>query len=414
MINEGYLTAFNQQNDRKEILDYVYKGNLKKLEQFHEKFEKTVHVENTQKPHCNRIVYLLGIGILNTLSVIILVAAFAQYLYYKKTYNYEINVWIWGAIIILLSIIIEIIISVRFKNELSKYRKKKKQQNLIKQEALIKYSIEELEKDIQSKNYNKLSNTTYKFISYSQMDISVYMKELLGKGIQTTFYHIDNTPMKLDIFLIVLIMIVLIATRSWNKMQTDKVKLFKVTNIILDDNLPDEYDMYNGVNIMLKMDSLNLKEEWNVSFEKLMAIQKECLLQDDYERLNSYLPVYELFKQGGNNLQPLLDDDYYGIIESNNDIKTKLIAYSIYDYHKNRTDKSYSKNIGFNVYYDAGIYHTITIYGGAEKKDYSISTASENKEINSKVYEDKDKFTEYELMKDEWTFETVYNMLRQE
>ena len=414
MINEGYLTAFNQQNDRKEILDYVYKGNLKKLEQFHEKFEKTVHVENTQKPHCNRIVYLLGIGILNTLSVIILVAAFAQYLYYKKTYNYEINVWIWGAIIILLSIIIEIIISVRFKNELSKYRKKKKQQNLIKQEALIKYSIEELEKDIQSKNYNKLSNTTYKFISYSQMDISVYMKELLGKGIQTTFYHIDNTPMKLDIFLIVLIMIVLIATRSWNKMQTDKVKLFKVTNIILDDNLPDEYDMYNGVNIMLKMDSLNLKEEWNVSFEKLMAIQKECLLQDDYERLNSYLPVYELFKQGGNNLQPLLDDDYYGIIESNNDIKTKLIAYSIYDYHKNRIDKSYSKNIGFNVYYDAGIYHTITIYGGAEKKDYSISTASENKEINSKVYEDKDKFTEYELMKDEWTFETVYNMLRQE
>lgn len=414
MINEGYLTAFNQQNDRKEILDYVYKGNLKKLEQFHEKFEKTVHVENTPKPHCNRIVYLLGIGILNTLSVIILVAAFAQYLYYKKTYNYEINVWIWGAIILLLSIIIEIIISVRFKNELSKYRKKKKQQNLIKQEALIKYSIEELEKDIQSKNYNKLSNTTYKFISYSQMDISVYMKELMGKGIQATFYHIDNTPMKLDIFLIVLIMIVLIATRSWNKMQTDKVKLFKVTNIILDDNLPDEYDMYNGVNIMLKMDSLNLKEEWNVSFEKLMAIQKECLLQDDYEKLNSYLPVYELFKQGGNNLQPLLDDDYYGIIESNNDIKTKLIAYSIYDYHKNRIDKSYSKNIGFNVYYDAGVYHTITIYGGAEKKDYSISTASENKEINSKVYEDKDKFTEYELKKDEWTFETVYNMLRQE
>lgn len=36
--------------------------------------------------------------------------------------------------------------SVRFKNELSKYRRKKKQQNLIKQEALIKYSIEELEK----------------------------------------------------------------------------------------------------------------------------------------------------------------------------------------------------------------------------------------------------------------------------
>ena len=50
--------------------------------------------------------------------------------------------WIWGPILILLSIIIEIIMSVRFKNELSKYRRKKKQQNLIKQEALIKYSIE--------------------------------------------------------------------------------------------------------------------------------------------------------------------------------------------------------------------------------------------------------------------------------
>ena len=48
--------------------------------------------------------------------------------------------------------------SVRFKNELSKYRRKKKQQNLIKQEALIKYSIEELEKDIKSKNYKNVCN----------------------------------------------------------------------------------------------------------------------------------------------------------------------------------------------------------------------------------------------------------------
>ena len=419
MINEGYLTAFNQQNDRKEILDYVYKGNLKKLEQFHEKFEKTVHVESTQKPHCNRIVFVLGLNIVNLWSVIILLLDLIKYIYYKNTYNYEINIWIWGVLLISLSIIIEIVIAVRLKHELSKYRKKKRQQNLIKQEALIKYSIEELEKDILSKNYNNLSNTTYKFIRYSQLDISDYMKELMGKGIQTTFYQIDNTPIKLDIFLTVLILIILIITRSWDRVQNDKMKLFNYTNILLDENLPDKDDLYNCVNIILKMDSPNLKREWNESFRKMMAIQEECILQEDYERLNSYLPVYELFKNGGNNLQPWLDEDYYGIIESNDDIKTKLIAYSIYDSCKEKVTNAYNyeleDKITFSVYCDAGVYHVTFLCGRLYwKKDYSISTASENKEINIKIYEDKDKFTEYELKKDEWTFENVYNMLRQE
>lgn len=416
MINEGYLTAFNQQNDRKEVLDYVYKGNLKKLEQFHEKFEKTVHVEDKNKPHCNRIIFVLGLNIVNLWNIIILLLDLTKYLYYKNTYNYEINIWIWGVLLISLSIIIEIIIAVRCKHELSKYRKKKRQLNLIKQEALIKYSIEELEKDIQIKNYNSLSNTTYKFIRYSQQDISDYMQELMGKGIQTTFYQIDNTPIKLDIFLTVLILITLIFTRSWDRVQTDKIKLFNYTNILLDDNLPDKDDLYNCVNIILKIDSPNLKAEWNESFRKLMAIQQECILQEDYERLNSYLPVYELFKNGGNNLQPWLDEYYYGIIESNNDIKTKLIAYSIYDSCKEKVTNAYNYELEdktiFSVYYDAGVYH-VTFHCGRLywEKDYSISTASENKEINSKVYEDKDKFTEYELMKDEWTFENVYNML---
>ena len=322
-------------------------------------------------------------------------------------------------LLISLSIIIEIVIAVRLKHELSKYRKKKRQQNLIKQEALIKYSIEELEKDILSKNYNNLSNTTYKFIRYSQLDISDYMKELMGKGIQTTFYQIDNTPIKLDIFLTVLILIILIITRSWDRVQNDKMKLFNYTNILLDENLPDKDDLYNCVNIILKMDSPNLKREWNESFRKMMAIQEECILQEDYERLNSYLPVYELFKNGGNNLQPWLDEDYYGIIESNDDIKTKLIAYSIYDSCKEKVTNAYNyeleDKIIFSVYCDAGVYHVTFLCGRLYwKKDYSISTASENKEINIKIYEDKDKFTEYELKKDEWTFENVYNMLRQE
>ena len=328
-------------------------------------------------------------------------------------YNYEINVWIWGPILILLSIIIEIIMSVRFKNELSKYRRKKKQQNLIKQEALIKYSIEELEKDIKSKNYKNLSNTTYKFIHYSQHDISVYMEDLVGKGIQTTFYQLDDTPIKPDILLMALIFIILIAARSWNKVQTDKIELFNTTTIVSDNNLPD--DMYKEVNFIIKKDSLSLAKEWNNSFKKLMSIQEECLLQDDYERLNSYLPVYELFNQGGNNLASFVDDDYYAIIESNDDIKTKLIAYSLYDYQKQEINESYDKKIKFYVYYDAEIYHTKIDYGSRnEINDYNISSVSKNKKIDNKIYKDMEKFTEYEITKDDWTFQNVYDMLRQD
>ena len=413
MITEGYLVNFKQQNDREEILDYVYKENLKKLEKFHKKFEKNAHVEEAKKPKINRIIFLLCIGILNLWSIIILIPALFEYLYYKNTYNYEINVWIWGPILILLSIIIEIIMSVRFKNELSKYRRKKKQQNLIKQEALIKYSIEELEKDIKSKNYKNLSNTTYKFIHYSQHDISVYMEDLVGKGIQTTFYQLDDTPIKPDILLMALIFIILIAARSWNKVQTDKIELFNTTTIVSDNNLPD--DMYKEVNFIIKKDSLSLAKEWNNSFKKLMSIQEECLLQDDYERLNSYLPVYELFNQGGNNLASFVDDDYYAIIESNDDIKTKLIAYSLYDYQKQEINESYDKKIKFYVYYDAEIYHTKIDYGSRnEINDYNISSVSKNKKIDNKIYKDMEKFTEYEITKDDWTFQNVYDMLRQD
>lgn len=386
---------------------------MKKLEKFHKKFEKNAHVEEAKKPKINRIIFLLCIGILNLWSIIILIPALFEYLYYKNTYNYEINVWIWGPILILLSIIIEIIMSVRFKNELSKYRRKKKQQNLIKQEALIKYSIEELEKDIKSKNYKNLSNTTYKFIHYSQHDISVYMEDLVGKGIQTTFYQLDDTPIKPDILLMALIFIILIAARSWNKVQTDKIELFNTTTIVSDNNLPD--DMYKEVNFIIKKDSLSLAKEWNNSFKKLMSIQEECLLQDDYERLNSYLPVYELFNQGGNNLASFVDDDYYAIIESNDDIKTKLIAYSLYDYQKQEINESYDKKIKFYVYYDAEIYHTKIDYGSRnEINDYNISSVSKNKKIDNKIYKDMEKFTEYEITKDDWTFQNVYDMLRQD
>lgn len=131
-------------------------------------------------------------------------------------------------------------------------------------------------------------------------------------------------------------MLVLVATRSWNKVQTDKIKVFNYTRILLGDNLPGKDELYNGVKDILKVDSLNLREEWNESYSKLMAIQEDCLLHDDYERLSGYLPVYKLFSEGGNNLKPLLDDDYYEIIESNEDVKTKLTAHSVYDYYKEK------------------------------------------------------------------------------
>lgn len=83
MITEGYLVNFKQQNDREEILDYVYKENLKKLEKFHKKFEKNAHVEEAKKPKINRIIFLLCIGILNLWSIIILIPALFEYLYYK-------------------------------------------------------------------------------------------------------------------------------------------------------------------------------------------------------------------------------------------------------------------------------------------------------------------------------------------
>ena len=68
------------------------------------------------------------------------------------------------------------------------------------------------------------------------------MEDLVGKGIQTTFYQLDDTPIKPDILLMALIFIILIAARSWNKVQTDKIELFNTTTIVSDNNLPD--DMY--------------------------------------------------------------------------------------------------------------------------------------------------------------------------
>lgn len=418
MVNEGYLIAFHKKNDRKEILDYVYKVNLKKLEQFHDKFEKMAHIEDKKKPQFNRILLLLFICILNIYNIIILTPSLLNYLYYKNTYNYEIDVWIWAPILILLSIIIEIIAVIRLRKELVKYRKRKKQYNLIKQEALIKYSIDELENDIKSKNYNDLSNTTYKFIRYSQQDISNYIKDLMGKGIQTIYYQMDGSSIKKDIALTILILIILIASRSCSKLLTDKIDIMNLTTTIADENLPD--DLYEEVNFIYKKDSVNLTEEWNACFKKLKAIQNECLMHDDYERLRSYLPVYELFKQGGNNLLPLLDDEYYEIIESNDDIKIKLIAYSSYSYCKSILGDAHKSmledKILFRVYYDAEEYHLAFSCGKEScKQDYSISTASLNKKTDEKIYYvDTNKFTEYELAKDEWSYENVYNMLKQE
>lgn len=391
---------------------------MKKLEQFHEKFEKMAHIEDKKKPQFNRILLLLFICILNIYNIIILTPSLLNYLYYKNTYNYEIDVWIWAPILILLSIIIEIIAVIRLRKELVKYRKRKKQYNLIKQEALIKYSIDELENDIKSKNYNDLSNTTYKFIRYSQQDISNYIKDLMGKGIQTIYYQMDGSSIKKDIALTILILIILIASRSCSKLLTDKIDIMNLTTTIADENLPD--DLYEEVNFIYKKDSVNLTEEWNACFKKLKAIQNECLMHDDYERLRSYLPVYELFKQGGNNLLPLLDDEYYEIIESNDDIKIKLIAYSSYSYCKSILGDAHKSmledKILFRVYYDAEEYHLAFSCGKEScKQDYSISTASLNKKTDEKIYYvDTNKFTEYELAKDEWSYENVYNMLKQE
>ena len=101
------------------------------------------------------------------------------------------------------------------------------------------------------------------------------MEDLVGKGIQTTFYQLDDTPIKPDILLMALIFIILIAARSWNKVQTDKIELFNTTTIVSDNNLPD--DMYKEVNFIIKKDSLSLAKEWNNSFKKLMSIQEELM-----------------------------------------------------------------------------------------------------------------------------------------
>ena len=91
MIAERYLTSVHQQTDRKEILDYVYKSNLKKLEQFKENFDKYAHVEEKKKPNCIRTIILLGITLLNLWCIITLLLDLMKYIYYKNTYNYEKN-----------------------------------------------------------------------------------------------------------------------------------------------------------------------------------------------------------------------------------------------------------------------------------------------------------------------------------
>lgn len=37
-----------------------------------------------------------------------------------------------------------------------------------------------------------------------------------------------------------------------------------------------------------------------------------------------------------------------------------------------------------------------------------------DKKIDNKIYKDMEKFTEYEITKDDWTFQNVYDMLRQD
>ena len=75
----------------------------------------------------------------------------------------------------------------------------------------------------------------------------------------------------------------------------------------------------------------------------------------------------------------------------------------------------YNKKIKFYVYYDAEIYHTKIDYGSRnEINDYNISSVSKNKKIDNKIYKDMEKFTEYEITKDDWTFQNVYDMLRQD
>lgn len=49
-----------------------------------------------------------------------------------------------------------------------------------------------------------------------------------------------------------------------------------------------------------------------------------------------------------------------------------------------------------------------------EINDYNISSVSKNKKIDNKIYKDMEKFTEYEITKDDWTFQNVYDMLRQD
>ena len=89
--------------------------------------------------------------------------------------------------------------------------------------------------------------------------------------------------------------------------------------------------------------------------------------------------------------------------------------YSLYDYQKQEINESYDKKIKFYVYYDAEIYHTKIDYGSRnEINDYNISSVSKNKKIDNKIYKDMEKFTEYEITKDDWTFQNVYDMLRQD
>ena len=71
-------------------------------------------------------------------------------------------------------------------------------------------------------------------------------------------------------------------------LHTYKIKLFNYTRILLGDNLPGKDELYNGVKDILKVDSLNLREEWNESYSKLMAIQEDCLLDFKEEFLDKY------------------------------------------------------------------------------------------------------------------------------
>lgn len=409
MIYNGYAINIKEVADRVEILDYVFKRNLKKVELFYNQFKKCVNFEKINKARRHRVNFFSILGIVDLLCIVLLSSAALDYFYYKNTYNYEINVWIWCPVLIILLLVLEIIILFRYKYELRIYKKKRKRQKLIKQGELMRQCIQEMQDKIDNKEYNKLSDNTYKFIQYSQQNISNYLNKLIESGVETTFYQDTRTPIRFDILLMIFIIVCLSATLWWNKVSSDKIKVLTYNDVLLSDDLPNDENLFNVVDYIYKMDSLTVEMEWKKAFDKLMNVQEDCLLEGDYERLNSFLPVYNLFAQGTKKLNALIDSDYYGIIESNDNINKKLIAHSIYNDYKKIINKYREEDIVFEVKHEGDIYDVwIDFHYSSYHDDYNISTAKENKDDRKYNH---DLSVEYNLSAEEWTYENVMNIL---